>query len=408
LEDPNYTVRDAAINILANCPSRLAVEPLIKALSNGDGYIRYRATQALYNLADSRAVGALATVLATDSWSAARYWAAEALAKIGGAEAATALSQALTDTNVDVRRVAAAGLGKIGDARVVAPLLKAVINDTDWQVRWSAEASMAKILRGDVSVASVTRAAGGNLDPSLREGLSNLIAQKQALRLDITRQFGVRIADKPGEYFTLEELRYVQTTLRSFPAELLRRTGGFDLGKEDIFDRGGYYHTNTFSPADIILSNQFSDTPTSYIMYTFVHEFFHHIDYELFGHAAFANLHDRSRSSGDFPSEYGQTNREEDFAETGTLFMLDSKYEFLRAINQASNGQGVYLEKLLFMTNLFTTGHPDQTVFSQTSGTSFTQVTMNVGRDSRGNITSIGGVSITDYNGLRNLFNNLF
>jgi HEAT repeat protein len=93
-----------------------AVEPLTKALSSEHSSIRGAAASALGWIGDEWPVEPLIKALGDGNSSAA-----EALGKIGDARAVEPLIKALED--VDVRRAAVGALGEIGDARAVEPLI---------------------------------------------------------------------------------------------------------------------------------------------------------------------------------------------------------------------------------------------------------------------------------------------
>ena len=101
-------------------------------------------------------------------------------------------------------------------------------------------------------------------------------------------------------------------------------------------------------------------------------------------------------------------NHLEDFATTVEYYGLNTRDQFLRAIDQAIEGKPIYLEKLLFVLNLFTSGHPEYTIIYRINedGTVVTGQ-LEVGRNEQGKIISIEGVSIQDLASLRELFGGL-
>jgi len=102
-----------------------AVEPLIVALKDEDGYVRSMAARALGEIKDVRAVEPLIVAL-KDKDGFLRRWAAEALGKIKDVRAVEPLILAMKDENLFVRRKAAEALGKITIVGTIEPLSAAL------------------------------------------------------------------------------------------------------------------------------------------------------------------------------------------------------------------------------------------------------------------------------------------
>jgi HEAT repeat protein len=107
------------------------VEPLIRALENGDWEVRRGAAQALGKVGDVRAVEPLSGAL-QDEHSRLRETAAQALGEIGDARAVKPLIGALRDEDVEMRWRAAQALGRLGDPRALPHLEQVEREDKGW------------------------------------------------------------------------------------------------------------------------------------------------------------------------------------------------------------------------------------------------------------------------------------
>ena len=218
LSDDDPDVRRAAAYALGSLGDSRAVEPLIGALNDRDKDVCQEAVKALRTLGepqwskwvkgdshdferlgeskDPRAVESLIKALG-DSEGYARGAAAEALGKLGDARAVEPLIKSLGDHDKDVRKAAAAALralgepqwselvkgdyddfGRLGeskDARAVEPLLKA-LGDREGSVRRASAEALGKL--GDVRAVEPLIKALGDGEGSVRlaaaEALSTL------------------------------------------------------------------------------------------------------------------------------------------------------------------------------------------------------------------------------------------
>jgi HEAT repeat protein len=150
LEDDNGWIRSSAAEVLGVIGDARAVEPLIRVLGGEKAawmrdleFIRKSAIEALGEIGDVRAVEMLIEALG-DGGSHVRESATSALGKIGDARAVEPLSKALGDETGYVRWPAAEALGVIGDARAVEPLIEVLLDD-DWRVRRHAAEALGKI-----------------------------------------------------------------------------------------------------------------------------------------------------------------------------------------------------------------------------------------------------------------------
>lgn len=120
------------------------VEPLVRALSDGNLQARRKAAMSLGELGDKRAIDPLIRAL-KDSDQHLRWNAALALGKLGDKRAVSPLVDALQDDSEMVREDAAGALGVLGDKKALAPLAKVVEGDRSDSVRRAAQSAMKRI-----------------------------------------------------------------------------------------------------------------------------------------------------------------------------------------------------------------------------------------------------------------------
>ena len=118
------------MRLLAQLGDRLAVQPLIAVLANGDAITRQLAAEALGKIGDPVSIYALRATLTSDLWWPTRVEDAVALGRLGD-RAYPELLQALHDVN-DVQGAAASALGRIGDPAAAAALGDALTRDNGW------------------------------------------------------------------------------------------------------------------------------------------------------------------------------------------------------------------------------------------------------------------------------------
>ena len=118
---------------------------LVKALKfKGDSGIRVNAARALGELRNRLAIPPLIGAL-SDENRLVRKNAAEALGKIGDSSALEPLVEALNDEDGFVQAKAAAALGKIGDKRAIDPLLRFIRDVKHEHFRETARAAVNAI-----------------------------------------------------------------------------------------------------------------------------------------------------------------------------------------------------------------------------------------------------------------------
>ncbi|MGO9200529.1 MAG: HEAT repeat domain-containing protein [Limisphaerales bacterium] len=125
--DPDDTVRHAALTVLANHGAKEHAPLLIKALNDPDPGVRAAMAKGLGRLKDPRAIDALVNLLATGQDGQPNYRppgesaAVEALARIGGA-AEPAVLALLKERNIETRRQVCNLLKRIGTKKSLGPL----------------------------------------------------------------------------------------------------------------------------------------------------------------------------------------------------------------------------------------------------------------------------------------------
>ncbi|MCG7847560.1 MAG: HEAT repeat domain-containing protein, partial [ANME-2 cluster archaeon] len=134
----------SAADALGKIKSDKAVEPLIKALAEGDNEVRRSAADALGEIKSDKAVEPLIKALAKGD-NEVRRSAADALGKIKSDKAVEPLIKALTEEDYFVRRSAARALGEIKYDKAVESLIKAV-TEGDYFVRRSAADELGEII----------------------------------------------------------------------------------------------------------------------------------------------------------------------------------------------------------------------------------------------------------------------
>jgi len=208
LEDAknSHHIRQVAAKALKEIGDSKAVDPLIRALKDGNQEIKEIAAEALGQIGDSKAVDPLIMALKDGNW-AIRLFAARALGKIGGKRTAEPLIRALKDRNRFVRRAAAEALGQIGDSKAVDPLIRA-LKDGNHEIKEIAAEALGKI---------------GNpraVEPLIEVlGDRNWISRKTAIKA-----LG-EIGDERAVESLIETLRDRNWDVRRAAAEALGKTG---------------------------------------------------------------------------------------------------------------------------------------------------------------------------------------
>jgi hypothetical protein len=142
LGDGNRGIREAAVRALGALGG-VAVEPLVRALTDRDWHIRMGSAIALRIIGDARAVEPLIQVL-TDGNRFVRREAAKSLGRIGDRRATGPLISLLGDSDTGVRVRAAAALGKIGDPVAIDPLTRA-LEDRDSELQEAAGEALSRL-----------------------------------------------------------------------------------------------------------------------------------------------------------------------------------------------------------------------------------------------------------------------
>jgi hypothetical protein len=142
LEIQDTRVKGAAIASLGRSRDKRALKPLTDLLGDENRSVREAAVRAL-GAFGGEAVESLTDSLGNLDWHK-RMGSAIALRIIGDPRGVEPLIRALSDENRFVRREAAKSLGRIGDQRATEPLI-VVLEDLDIGVRIRAAAALGKI-----------------------------------------------------------------------------------------------------------------------------------------------------------------------------------------------------------------------------------------------------------------------
>jgi HEAT repeat protein len=164
LRDSNAAVREAAASALGKCGDALADKPLVQTLTDRSAAVRGAAALALGQIHGDDGIDSLLAILYDENEKASvRACAAEALGELDDVRAVGALSAALcppeprrTTGAVDVRVRAAVALGRIGTPATSEPLVKALQDDSA-RVRSASVKSLGQ-LGGPMELAAVENA----------------------------------------------------------------------------------------------------------------------------------------------------------------------------------------------------------------------------------------------------------
>ncbi|MGM0567977.1 MAG: hypothetical protein ACQESB_02030, partial [Elusimicrobiota bacterium] len=220
----------------------------------------------------------------------------------------------------------------------------------------------------------------------------------------IWQEFYVRAEEKDVE-LTDTEWRAVYSCLKNIEPMHIKGLNTISFGKNPTTNIRGAYYT----PQNIIQLNlaYMSEDQNNMRLFSQVlfHELTHHIDFSQYGGEAFNDLHARSEFHEDFAREYGRTSHQEDFTTVAEQYGVNSRAQFIRAISQAKEGKPVYLEKVLFVSEVFTKSCSDCTILYHTDEMGLVHTSeVAVEKNAEGKIKSIEGISIKDLEGLHDYF----
>ena len=156
-ENPDYSMRLAAVNGLGKSWSDDSVAPLSRALlEDDDAVVRESAARGLGQSWSEAAVQPLLTALLNDRDPVVREQAARALGRVAGDEAVGGLTQALNqDRRWYVREAAARALGSVGGREAAESLNKASTYHRDRSIRETAMVTVMNMDHG-VSTSSIS------------------------------------------------------------------------------------------------------------------------------------------------------------------------------------------------------------------------------------------------------------
>lgn len=142
LASENYEARVKAAKKLGELEDLKAVDPLIKALNDGDSDVRKTAANALGKIGDAKAIEPLINRL-YDEESEVSKAALHALVNIG-IPSIEPLARLLRTATGQIKILAATGLGSIGSSRAIDPLI-AASRDSEPKVRKAVVIALSKI-----------------------------------------------------------------------------------------------------------------------------------------------------------------------------------------------------------------------------------------------------------------------
>jgi HEAT repeat protein/beta-lactamase regulating signal transducer with metallopeptidase domain len=174
LKDENASVREQAMQALAQMRSPLAFEPIVAALQDSSPEVRHQAAFSLGQLDDARAVAPLSGAL-RDADANVRQQAVFALGQLDAREAVPAIAGALKDDNdAEVRKQAAFALGQIGEPAAIPPLI-AALKDADDEVREQAAFALGQV--GDKAAVPGLVQALSDAKPDVRQQAAFALSQ---------------------------------------------------------------------------------------------------------------------------------------------------------------------------------------------------------------------------------------
>ena len=146
LSNENSEIRKVSIAALGEIKSVLALEPLIKLLSNENSEITKASIAALGKIRSEKIVEPIIEIIDNQD-KMTKIKCIEILSKIKSTKAVTKLVEVLSnkDENSEVRSWAAFALGEIGDEKAVQPLANALMNENVMIVKNRSFWSLKKI-----------------------------------------------------------------------------------------------------------------------------------------------------------------------------------------------------------------------------------------------------------------------
>ncbi|MFZ2384730.1 MAG: HEAT repeat domain-containing protein [Candidatus Omnitrophota bacterium] len=394
LNNDDYQVKEAAVESLGKIGDPRAIESLIACFSEGNSTLAWAAKDALAGIGQS-AVGPL-TALLQDDDTTVQQFAIRALGEIKGPGIAEQLIPFLEDSNVLTRGVTIVALDNIGGLEGIEALAESLGNEENSANRLITEMALLNHLGVDKAMQIIKdKKAGGSREETgyYDKAIADLQRRSDIVN-DLYTQYGISVLDglEGNGYFDLYQLEWLNTVFTSIPEKLLE---GLDY--VCLLPHNGKYAGGA-AGARMSLHDYSMD------MNTVFHETGHIIDDELYNWNAFGVLYAESASDEDFACDYGKVNKLEDFATSFEYYTKNSEAEFTRAIDQAEAGKTVYLEKMLFVSDVFAKANDDKTLFYRIDEEQAVHCSeAAVTRDSLGAIAAIGGTSIYNADGSYNL-----
>ncbi|MCM8783567.1 MAG: hypothetical protein NC818_02150 [Candidatus Omnitrophica bacterium] len=220
----------------------------------------------------------------------------------------------------------------------------------------------------------------------------------------IWQEFGLIVWEEEDLVSSLEQLEWeaIYNLMCNVPVDFFVDFGGFIIKEFTDIGRSGEY--NHWTETATIYMHILRRNP-AFLLQVIFHELAHHIDNVYFQNKAFLDLYSRSIHDGHFAYELGNKNSQEDFATVVEMCFFDTRIQLLRGIEQALRGDSLYWEKVLFVLDLFTKGHPNcAVIYRIIAGGRVIKKEIGIERDVLGNIVSIGGISVSNLEALKQFF----
>ena len=167
LDSTDTNIRQYAAYLLGQAKNPRAIEPLIRALADFDKSVREQAMLALSSLGKS-AIEPLSEAMKEPKWET-RYRAAEALGNIADEKAIQPLIQGLKDNREHVRYMAAKGLREFGDSDTIDPMI-ILLKDENIYVRMMVARALGAIGGTKVNTA-LARALEAEKNDKVKEAI---------------------------------------------------------------------------------------------------------------------------------------------------------------------------------------------------------------------------------------------
>jgi HEAT repeat protein len=211
LRDPDLTVQSKAIDTVSQIDDPSTVGHLLDLLQDESEYVRRAGVEVLNHIGNPSTVKELLEALRDRDWGV-RVRAADALGTIGGPKVVEAMLSLLSDRDDFIRRSAIEVLNMTKDGRALDHLIKA-LSDEDWWVAERAADAIAQMgdqravpallelmeQKPESSPAAIRALAALKDRRALRPVLGQLSSRKKAARTEALRALGVLTSEQDAE-----------------------------------------------------------------------------------------------------------------------------------------------------------------------------------------------------------------